>query len=162
MDALEAAHERGIVHRDLKPANIFLARGHQGEIVAKLLDFGVAKLLDGSVSTTRTGAMMGTPAYMSPEQVRGDKDVTGAADVWGMGALLFRVLGGALAVAPQANATQMLMEVVGKPRPKLLDVKPDLPPRVAAAVDGALMRERRDRHASMAAFRAALLEAADA
>jgi len=93
-DALDAAHAAGIVHRDLKPSNVFLAR--DGEVaVPKLLDFGVAKLLDSAEeSDTMTGEALGTPAYMAPEQVRGDVDVGAGADVWAFGVVLHECLAG--------------------------------------------------------------------
>ena len=96
--ALDAAHARGIVHRDLKPANVILQSGPQGSWTPKLLDFGIAKLVDAdenTASATRTGQMIGTPAYMSPEQIR-NAGVDGRADAYALGVLTFRMLTGRL------------------------------------------------------------------
>src|SRR6185295_3393368 len=86
--ALARAHDAGIVHRDVKPANVIL--NHKGQV--KVLDFGIAKM-KGDTSLTRTGSSPGTPAYMSPEQARGDP-VDGRTDLWALGALLYEMLAG--------------------------------------------------------------------
>jgi serine/threonine-protein kinase len=93
-DAIEVAHGRGLVHRDLKPSNIFLARDDAGER-AKVLDFGIAKLLsgDGSAATTSAGAVVGTPRYMAPEQLRGEEAST-SWDVWALTMIAFEMLTG--------------------------------------------------------------------
>jgi hypothetical protein len=91
LDALEVAHGQGIVHRDLKPENAFLVR-HGIEDAVEVLDFGISKIIDKR--TTVTGMILGTPAYMSPEQARGDREVDRRVDLCAMGAILFEVLAG--------------------------------------------------------------------
>jgi eukaryotic-like serine/threonine-protein kinase len=95
LQALSAAHARGIVHRDLKPANVFLVRDANGRLMAKVLDFGIAKVMDaagGMGTKTRTGALLGTPGYMSPEQVKDSKTVDARSDLWCVGVVLYETL----------------------------------------------------------------------
>jgi len=96
-EALLAAHERGIVHRDLKPDNIFLARSSGNRLEPKVLDFGIAKFEQNSApSLTSVGTVLGSPAYMSPEQARGEADVDGRTDVWALCVVLYEVITGQL------------------------------------------------------------------
>src|SRR5579859_3955415 len=95
--ALSAAHTAGIVHRDLKPANVFVAR--KGDLVIpKILDFGISKIVTSAhdIRMTRTGAVLGSPAYMSPEQARGRSDIDGRADIWACGIILYEGVSGKL------------------------------------------------------------------
>jgi serine/threonine protein kinase len=91
-DALAVVHGRGVVHRDLKPANLFLPQGDLGQV--KLLDFGIARLSDATQGLTATGAAIGTPAYMAPEQARGEPGIDARADVYALGCVLFECLTG--------------------------------------------------------------------
>jgi eukaryotic-like serine/threonine-protein kinase len=104
---LAGAHATGIVHRDIKPANIFLAQGEGGRVTVKLLDFGIAKFTPSFARRdppleifTRTGAVLGSPLYMSPEQARGSKTIDHRADVWALGVVLYQALAG---FAPHQN-----------------------------------------------------------
>jgi eukaryotic-like serine/threonine-protein kinase len=94
-DAIAEAHEIGIVHRDLKPSNLFLHTRRDGRRVVKVLDFGISKVdAPGEQDTTKTGQMMGSPKYMSPEQMTSMRDVDGRSDIWSLGAILFDLLCG--------------------------------------------------------------------
>jgi serine/threonine-protein kinase len=97
---LAAAHAQGIVHRDLKPENVFLAREASGQFQIKLLDFGIAKVMDvagGMGSRTKTGALLGTPAYMSPEQIKNSRNVDPRTDLWSAGVMTWEMLSGRVA-----------------------------------------------------------------
>ncbi len=128
-DALEHAHARGVIHRDVKPSNVICPeRPEDGGCVAKLTDFGIARMADGDV-LTRTGDVMGTLAYMAPEQARGQR-LTGAADVYALGVVLFEGLSGVNPIRagnPAATARR-----VGMRLPALRRVRRDLPPGCAA------------------------------
>ncbi|MFO0626987.1 MAG: serine/threonine-protein kinase [Polyangiales bacterium] len=157
LDALEAAHDKDIVHRDLKPENLFLAR--DGEHVSpKILDFGVSKILGSDaerVKLTRTGALVGTPAYMAPEQAMGDTAVDKRADLWAMGVILYELVSGRLPYDGQ-NYNAMLVQIVtGRPRP-VTDHVPTLDPALVALIDRAMARNPRARFASARAMHDAL------
>lgn len=146
--ALAAAHAEGIVHRDLKPSNVFLSRDARGDEVPKVIDFGLAKHARDDVTVTTSDVVVGTPAYMSPEQARSEPDVDHQADVWSFGATLYECLAGVLPVdGPNANAVlgRLLREEV---RP-LRVVAPDVPDDVAAVVDRCLLRDRAQRFGAM-------------
>jgi eukaryotic-like serine/threonine-protein kinase len=125
LDVLEAAHQRGIVHRDVKPDNVFLTKSGQ----LKLLDFGIARLDEGegSATSTGTGAAMGTPAFMSPEQARGRWElVDGRTDVWAVGASLFTLLTGR-PVHQEDTVNETLIAAATKRAPSLVEVAPQRP-----------------------------------
>ena len=145
--ALGLAHQHGIVHRDLKPANIFLHRMATGQLVAKILDFGISKVQGASstnFSLTKTGTVVGSPAYMAPEQAAGREDLDGRADVWSLGVVMYEALTGVLPhEAPNYNAlmVRILTHDVGTIRER----KPDLPQKVSTIVDACLQRQREKR-----------------
>ncbi len=154
-DALEHAHARGVVHRDVKPSNIICPDSREeGGCVAKLTDFGIAMMADGDV-LTRTGDIMGTLAYMAPEQARG-AGVTGAADVYGLGVVLYEGLSGVNPIRagnPAATARR-----VGTPLPALGRVRRDLPGALCRAIDAAVVVEP-ERRAGLGLLRLALTHA---
>jgi hypothetical protein len=154
--ALEHAHARGVIHRDVKPSNIICPdEPEEGGGVAKLTDFGIARMADGDV-LTRTGDIIGTLAYMAPEQARGER-LDGAADVYALGLVLYEALAGVNPVRagnPAATARR-----VGMRLPPLARVRRDLPPGLCRAIDGAVLPEPGVR-TSVPVLRAALTAAA--
>jgi serine/threonine-protein kinase len=126
--ALTKAHAAGIVHRDLKPDNIFLVRDDDREI-AKVLDFGIAKAAGagGVGSNTRTGAMLGTPYYMSPEQAQGTRAVDFRSDLWSLGVIVFEALAGSRPFESEALG-DLLMKIIVGPIPAPSQVSRDMPP----------------------------------
>jgi len=143
--ALHRAHQTGIVHRDLSSANIFFATSGDGRIeVPKILDFGVSKIVgpqyDGRVRTG-DGAVLGSPAYMSPEQAQGAEKVDCRADVWSLGVLLYECLCGRHPFIAR-NYNALMMQIVGRPHRSLSDVMPELEPELAALVDACLIKDR--------------------
>jgi serine/threonine protein kinase len=159
-DVLAAGHARKIVHRDIKPENVFVTS--RGEV--RVLDFGIARLHDGgaSDSSTRTGQMVGTPAFMAPEQARGRSEEIGThTDVWAVGATMFTSLTGRFVHEARTNNEFMILAAT-QPATAIADVAPDVPPRLAAIVDRALAFERGARFADAAAMKQALTETLDA
>lgn len=162
MRALVVAHSRNVVHRDLKPANIFLAQNANGDRVPKVIDFGIAKLTgddasEGGLSLTRTGAAMGTPYYMSPEQARGMRAIDAQTDVWSIGVVLFEMLAGRRPF--EAENYHALLFSLMEPPPRLEVVCPSVPKEVADVIHQALTLDRTRRFATMQQFLDALLVA---
>ncbi|MFO0549278.1 MAG: serine/threonine-protein kinase [Polyangiaceae bacterium] len=144
--ALDLAHSQGIIHRDLKPANIFLHRDPEQNFVAKILDFGISKVFEtnNNFTLTRTGTVVGSPAYMAPEQASGREDLDGRADVWSLGVVMYEALSGTLPhEAPNYNA--LMVRILTQDVDPLVTRKPDLPPALASIVDQCLRRDRDQR-----------------
>ncbi|MCA9606920.1 MAG: serine/threonine protein kinase [Myxococcales bacterium] len=165
LDALALAHEHKIIHRDLKPANIFLARDARGRLIPKLLDFGVAKLLertDLAISSpkTRPGAMLGTVHYIAPELILHDDVVTPQCDVWSLGVVLYRCLSGTLPFEAKASTTLLVM-IASTDHEPLAARAPEVPAPICEAVEGALKRELSERYPGMADLVTALVAAAE-
>ncbi len=157
---LGAAHRAGIVHRDLKPENIFIAETDDGE-VAKLLDFGIARK-GGGPSLTHSGALMGTPAYMAPEQVAGNRgDIGPWSDVYGMGVILYEMLSGKAPFAAD-SMTEVLSRVLTREFAPLRSMRAGLPEAVYLLVDRCLADEPAARFANADALRDAWDAAFDA
>lgn len=145
-EALDYAHRRGVIHRDIKPANVMLDQ----EEILFLTDFGIAKLVEGSVKFTASGAITGTPAYMSPEQGEG-KPLDLRTDIYSLGIVLYEMLTGRVpfsAETPMAVVIKHMQE----PLPPPSSIKPDIDPDIEAVVLKALAKDRDDRFASMHDF----------
>jgi serine/threonine-protein kinase len=148
--ALARAHERGIVHRDIKPENIFLTNAGGGEVFVKVLDFGIAKASDltaSAATTTKTGAMMGTPYYMSPEQVVGAKGIDHRADVWAVGVVAFECLTGRKPFDAE-TVGGLAVAICGGPFPLPSSVNPALPAEIDQWFVKACSRDVAQRFAS--------------
>jgi endoglucanase len=146
---VHAAHGAGIIHRDLKPQNLFVCRREDGTDLLKVLDFGVAKLQvgEGQSAVTRTGAVLGTPFYMAPEQARGDRDLDCRVDVYGLGAVLYELLSGQKP-HPGESHNAVLHHIATQPALPLASIAPDLPAPLVAIVHRALEADPRDRFLS--------------
>ena len=155
----ETAHAAGIVHRDLKPHNLFMCRRDDSTDLLKILDFGIAKLefLKHDQVSTQTGTVMGTPAYMSPEQARGERTVDLRTDVYSLGAILFEMLSGKLP-HPGDSRNAVLFHISTQPAISLANVAPELPKPLADIVDRALASSPGHRPQSARAFAAELTQ----
>ncbi len=149
-EAVAEAHHRAVVHRDIKPQNLFLANGSADRQVLKVLDFGVAKLLSGEDLTevpplTDTGEAVGTPMYMSPEQLRSAREVDGRTDIWSLGVTLFELLCGRTPFEGRTAAELHLAVLVG-PIPNVCDIAPELPSSVGQIIARCLQRDPNHRY----------------
>jgi len=156
--ALEAAHKAGVVHRDLKPDNIFIARGPRGGEEIKLLDFGISKFQAAGpedIQLTRTGAVLGTPYYMSPEQADGAREVDHRTDLWAMGVILYEALIGAVPFRGQTYNQVIVQLMMKDPVPPRV-ARPDLPEALEAVILRALEKDPAKRWATAAELREAL------
>ncbi len=139
--ALDAAHEKGLIHRDLKPANILFDQ--YGD--AYLADFGIVHVAASDEALTATGSLIGTPSYMSPEQVQGDQELDGRSDIYALGVVLYQMLTGHVPYAADTPVKTMMQHVM-EPVPRLLDARPDLPPQFETIISKAMAKERDGRY----------------
>ena len=155
-DALAYAHAHGVVHRDVKPDNILLDGPNARALVT---DFGIARAAEGDTRLTVTGVAVGTPAYMSPEQAMGEKEVDGRADLYSLGVVGYQMLAGELPFRA-TNTPAMMMKHLSEVPPPLAPRRPDCPRNLVAAIERALAKKPELRYAGAAAFRDALASTA--
>ena len=154
-EAMGEAHASGIVHRDLKPANLFLTTDTGGAPCVKVLDFGVSKLTGAEMALTGTVQALGSPLYMSPEQMQAARDVDGRSDIWSLGIVLFELLGGRTPFHAETLPELCTKVFFGEPLP-LTSLRPDVPPALIAVILGCLEKDRARRFQNVAALAAAL------
>jgi serine/threonine-protein kinase len=141
-DAVAEAHALGVVHRDLKPANLFVLTRPNGSHLLKVLDFGISKVLDPRMQSgvTHTSTIMGSPFYMSPEQLRSTRDVDVRSDIWALGVILYELLAGG---TPFQGDTmpELIHRTIYEPPPPLREARPDVPPELELAIAKCLEKD---------------------
>ena len=158
-DALTAVHRHGIIHRDLKPENVFLVQRDDQPRFIKILDFGISKLgLEAVSAMTAKGTVLGTPQYMSPEQVSG-KGLDEGTDLYSLGVVIYSMLSGGRLPFDADSLPALVMKICAETPPPLRRINPDLPTRLVDVVNRLLAKRRADRFASAADVKAALLGA---
>jgi serine/threonine-protein kinase len=152
-DALAYAHARGVIHRDIKPDNILLGEDDR----AMVTDFGIARAIQEGADSrlTATGVAIGTPAYMSPEQAAGDREIDGRSDLYSLGIVAYQMLAGQLPFQASSTAAMLMKHISERPAP-VDQVRPDVPPDLSAAIMALLEKEPAQRFPSATAFEAAL------
>jgi serine/threonine-protein kinase len=158
-EAVAYAHGQGFLHRDLKPENILLTRAGNGaaRVHAVVADFGLARAIETTEHTrlTETGAVVGTIYYMSPEQLREERDLDVRTDIYSLGCVLYEMLTGGPPFTGRST-TDLVMRILRTPPPSARQVSPEVPAAVDAAIARALAKAAKDRFESMPAFAAAL------
>jgi serine/threonine protein kinase len=157
-DAIAEAHALGIIHRDLKPANLFLVRRRKGSACVKVLDFGISKLTGPEeIDLTNTNMALGSPLYMSPEQISKSKSVDGRTDIWALGVILYELLTGSSPFRTGSTFEVIAKVLQEEPRP-LREVRPEVPEGIVAVVARCLRKRREDRFATIEELTEALEE----
>ena len=158
IEAVAEAHARGVIHRDLKPENVFLANGRNGP-VPKLLDFGISKMRSADLAPTQAGLVMGTPAYIAPELLKGSSEADARSDVWALGILIFELVAGRTPFQA-ADPITLFRSILDTDAPRLVDVEKGVSPWLSKIVERALKRNREERYANATELADALRTAA--
>jgi serine/threonine-protein kinase len=159
-EAIAEAHAMGIVHRDLKPANLYCIRRPDGALSIKVLDFGISKLTDptgGGMGMTKTQAIMGSPYYMSPEQMESSKAVDPRADIWALGVILYELITGRVPFQGEAITELVLHIVTAQPPPIAAQLRPDVPVALEQVILRCLEKDRSRRFNDVAELARALI-----
>ena len=157
-EAIAEAHALGIVHRDLKPANLFCIRRADGQLSIKVLDFGISKVTTPGTlghDMTSTSAIVGSPLYMSPEQLQSSKDVDTRTDIWSLGVILFELLAGRVPFVAEA-VTELVIKIATEPCPPVRSMRGDVPPGLEQIIAICLQKERDRRFANVGELAIAL------
>jgi serine/threonine-protein kinase len=159
-EAIAEAHALGIVHRDLKPANLFCIRRRDGQLCIKVLDFGISKVTRAGshpdMSMTKTTAVIGSPVYMSPEQMQSSKGVDLRTDIWSMGVILYELVTGRLPFNGD-TVTELAIRIATEPAPPMTDIPPGMPEGLEPVVLRCLEKQRERRYQDMGELATALL-----
>jgi serine/threonine protein kinase len=153
-EALAQAHAAGVVHRDLKPANLFLSRHADGSDVLKVLDFGISKL-DSGAALTKSATILGSPYYMSPEQLQTPTDVDARADVWALGVIAYELLTGRRPFDSE-SLPGLCVSILNSQPPPISEILPTVPPELERFLQRCLAKDRSERCQTVAEFAAAL------
>jgi len=159
-EAIAEAHGIGIIHRDLKPANLFCIRRSDGLLAIKVLDFGISKVTGMSASgadmgMTKTAAVMGSPLYMSPEQMQSSRDVDATTDIWSLGVILYQILAGDVPFTGD-TLPEVCVKIAMQPPAPIRSLRPDIPPGLEAVILKCLEKDRAKRYRNVAEFAASL------
>jgi serine/threonine protein kinase len=156
--AINEAHAMGVIHRDLKPANLFLARRRDGTTMIKVLDFGISKAMQslGEQTMTVAGTVLGSPSYMSPEQIAAARDLDGRTDIWSLGVILYQLVTGKVPFPAQGLTELCALVLQTEPR-RPSELRPDLPPGLEAVILRCMEKDRARRFSTAGELATALL-----
>ena len=155
IDAIAEAHSIGVIHRDLKPANLFVARRNDGSPLVKVLDFGISKAKLSVENLTSTSALMGSPGYMSPEQMKASRDVDPRTDIWSLGVILYELVSGRLPFVAD-TMPELCVKILQDPFPPLRQIAPTVPPDFEMVVARCMQKHRDHRYTNVAELAQAL------
>lgn len=157
-EGLAEAHSRGIVHRDIKPDNLFLVERSPGWNAIKVLDFGISKFAFADAANVATGVILGSPCYMSPEQLRSTATVDHRTDLWSLGTTLYELIVGCSTFDASQTLPELVTSILDKPSPRVREARPELPAELDAIIDRCLAKEREARFKSAGELALALLQ----